>query len=98
VHPDASNSASCMKQCANGTAAHAEGGQLQLSDADKATFDAESRALTVDEVYSGHTGALGHIYFCSMPILQRWNEEQQEYSNVSRRHRLHDVNMFDHRD
>lgn len=62
----------------------AERGRLILSEeaeyADWATSSDE--LLGQYMLFSGHNGALGGLFFCSMPVLQRWDPATETYSNV----------------
>jgi hypothetical protein len=61
-----------------------DGMRLTVAEHYQAAYSVQDPAalLQQDTIFSGHTGALGNIYFCTMPVLQRWDEGSKSYINV----------------
>ena len=62
----------------------AAGGQLIVrSDAQRKALQDQSVGIQDEgSMYTGHTGALGEIFFCAVPVLKRWDPQSQDYTFV----------------
>lgn len=63
---------------------HAAGGELVVrSEAQREALQGKSVGIQDEgSMYTGHTGALGEIYFCAVPVLKRWNPQTRQETFV----------------